>query len=391
MSDISTIYLDYAATTPIDPRVIDKMSPFLSDPHYCGNSASTHAWGQRARQAVSDARAAVAALIDAVPEEIIWTSGATESNNLALKGVMALYQARGKHIVTMKTEHSCVLETCQQLEKKGFSVTYLSPKRDGLLDTDIFSDALREDTVLVSIMHMNNETGVIQDIKTLSEITAARGILFHSDVAQSAGKIPISVKDMPVDLLSLSAHKFYGPKGIGALYLRQKPRVRVAPLFHGGGQEQGMRSGTLPVHQIVGMGAACAIAHLEMSRDLTHIDSISHRFLENFEKHTSIMINGDRLHAYPGIVNIGFPGVDARRFVEAHSSIAMSVGSACYAKGAEASYVLRAMGLTERDAAASIRFSFGRFTTEQEVDEAARVITPDFSLFCHPREDGDPC
>ncbi len=362
------IYLDYAATTPIDPRVVEKMLRYLTLDGEYGNSASTHLFGQAAKQAIDDARAQVAELIHAEPSEIIWTSGATEANNLALKGVASLYLRKGNHIVTLKTEHPSVLDCCQQLEKQGFSVTYLTPESNGLLDLAKFSNALREDTVLVSIMHINNEIGIIQDIDKIAQITSERGILFHVDAAQSAGKIPIDVKQTHVDLLSLCAHKIYGPKGIGALYLRRKPRVRVAPLIHGGGQEQGMRSGTLPVHQIVGMGQAFAIAQQEMLAEQKKLFELRHRFLKSIHPQKGIIINSDLNHSYPGILNFGFREMDANALMNALPEVAFSVGSACHAKETEPSYVLRALGLTREQAKQAVRFSFGRFTTIKEID-----------------------
>ncbi len=362
------IYLDYAATTPVDPRVAAKMLHYLTSEGHYGNPASTHAFGQAAKQAVDDARAQVAELIEAEPSEIIWTSGATEANNLALKGVATLYQRKGKHIITLKTEHPSVLDCCQQLEKQGFSVTYLTPEPNGLLDLAKFSEALRDDTVLVSIMHINNEIGVIQDIKAIAQITAERGILFHVDAAQSAGKIPLSMKQIPVDLLSVCAHKVYGPKGIGALYLRRKPRVRVAPLIHGGGQEQGMRSGTLPVHQIVGMGEAFALAGQCISVEQNTLYALRDRFLKGVSSLQNVIVNSDLKKSYPGIVNLCFSGIHAKTLASMLPDIAFSVGSACHAKGIEPSYVLRALGLTDELAQCAVRFSFGRFTTVEEID-----------------------
>lgn len=362
------IYLDYAATTPIDPRVVAKMLPYLtSDGHY-GNAASAHAYGRAAKQAVEDARTQVAELIHADPTEIIWTSGATEANNLALKGAATLYQRKGRHIVTLKTEHPSVLDCCQQLEKQGFSVTYLTPKTSGLLDLAQFSASLRADTVLVSIMHVNNEIGIIQDIRAIANMTAERGILLHVDAAQSAGKIPLNVQQIPVDLLSVCAHKIYGPKGIGALYLRRKPRVRVVPLIHGGGQEQGMRSGTLPVHQIVAMGEAFTLARHLMSTEQNTISELRDRFLQGTSQLQGIVINGDLQQSYPGILNVCLPGIHAKTLVNTLPDVAFSVGSACHAKGVEPSHVLRALGLTEQLAHSAVRFSFGRFTTREEID-----------------------
>lgn len=368
------VYLDYAATTPIDPHVMAKMLPyFTADGHY-GNAASVHAYGRAAKQAVEDARAQVAELIHADPTEIIWTSGATEANNLALKGVSALYQRQGKHIITLKTEHPSVLDCCQQLEKQGFSVTYLTPKTNGLLDLAQFSASLRPDTVLVSIMHINNEIGIIQDIQAIAHLTAARGILLHVDAAQSAGKIPLNVQQIPVDLVSVCAHKIYGPKGIGALYLRRKPRVRVAPLIHGGGQEQGMRSGTLPVHQIVGMGAAFSLArHLMPTEQLT-LSELRDRFLQGIRHLQAVVINGDLQQSYPGILNVCLPGSNAKTRMHTLPELAFSIGSACHANAIEPSHVLRALGLTEPLAQSAVRFSFGRFTTPEEIDFAVQRL-----------------
>jgi len=368
------IYLDYAATTPIDPRVVTKMLPYLTSDYHYGNPASAHTYGQTAKQAVEDARAQVAELIQADPTEIIWTSGATEANNLALKGVSTLYQRKGRHIVTLKTEHPSVLDCCQQLEKQGFSVTYLTPKTSGLLDLAQFSASLRADTVLVSIMHINNEIGVMQDIKAVAAITAERGILLHVDAAQSAGKIPLNVQQIPVDLLSVCAHKIYGPKGIGALYLRRKPRVRVAPLIQGGGQEQGMRSGTLPVHQIAGMGEAFALARHLMSTEQNTLCKLRGRFLQGISHLQEVVINGDLQHSYPGILNVCLPGINAKALINTLPEVAFSVGSACHAKGIEPSHVLRALGLTEQLAQSAVRFSFGRFTTIEEIDFAVQRL-----------------
>lgn len=361
------IYLDYAATTPVDLRVAAKMLRyFTADSHY-GNPASTHAYGQAAKQAVDDARLQVAELIHAEPNDLIWTSGATEANNLALKGATQLYHRKGKHIVTVKTEHPSVLDCCQQLEKQGFSVTYLTPEKDGLLDLEKFSESLRDDTVLVSVMHVNNEIGVIQDIQSIAEITAARGILLHVDAAQSIGKISLNLKQTPIDLVSMCAHKVYGPKGMGALYLRSKPRVRVAPLIHGGGQEQGMRSGTLAVHQIVGMGEAFSLAKQEMLDEKNRIQVLRDRFLQGISSLQPI-VNGNLDQSYPGILNFYLPGISAKSLEKQLSEIAFSVGSACHSKGTEPSYVLRAIGLTNELAQCAVRFSFGRFTTSEEID-----------------------
>ncbi len=371
------IYLDYAATTPVDPRVAEKMSQFLTRDGTFANPASMHSLGLGAKKAIEEARLNVAELIHADSNEIIWTSGATESNNLAIKGTVSLYQRRGKHIITLKTEHPSVLDCCQQLEKQGFLLSYLQPEANGLLNTAHLESAIRPDTILVSIMHVNNETGVIQDIKKISEITSSRGILLHVDAAQSAGKIPLNVQHIPVDLISLCAHKVYGPKGIGALYVRRKPRIRVASQMHGGGQEQGMRSGTLATHQIVGMGEAFSMAKQMMSEDFQKIQTISSQFWTQLSDRCgqyTILRNIETIHAVPHIVNIRFPRIKAKTLVEHCPSLIFSAGSACHAKSDEPSYVLRALGLTEEEAHCSVRFSFGRFTTSQEINMAADII-----------------
>lgn len=365
-------YFDYAATTPLDPRVMQAMLPYLSHESGFGNPSSSHHYGVHAKEAVESARSEVARLLNALPEEIIWTSGATESNNLAIKGAAKLYQQKGKHIVTVKTEHPSVLETCQWLEQQGFSVTYLLPEPSGLVSLESFQKALREDTVLVSMMHVNNELGVIQDIASIAKITAARGILFHVDAAQSAGKIPIHLNEWPIDLLSLSAHKLYGPKGIGAVYVRKKPRVRLAAQLHGGGQEQGMRSGTLPTHQVVGMGEACRLARLEKTAEYEKILEIRNYFLKKIESLLSHE-NSSLTHSVPHILNVGF-GVKAESLINALSMIAISSGSACHTKGSEPSYVLRALSQSHEKASQGIRFSFGRFTTLQAVDDAVVML-----------------
>jgi cysteine desulfurase len=369
-----TVYLDYAATTPVDSRVAAIMAQCLSLDGNFGNPASMHAFGLSAKAAVERARADVADLIQADPQEIVWTSGATEANNLALKGAAMLYQAKGKHIVTVKTEHSSVLDTCQYLEKQGYSVSYLTPNADGLVTLDQLMSVLRADTILVSIMHVNNETGVIQDIRAIADLTSSRGMLLHVDAAQSAGKIPINLATLPVDLMSLSAHKIYGPKGVGALYVRRKPRVRVAPLIHGGGHEQGMRSGTLATHQIVGMGEAALIAKQVMQSNYEHLSLLRDRLLRGLSIKHSLKVNGEISKSYPGILNIRFAGVKAQDLLNRLPNLALSVGSACLSKGIEPSYVLRAMGQTADDAHGGIRVSFGRFTTECDIDNALAQI-----------------
>lgn len=368
------IYLDYAATTPVDPRVATKMAQYLTGNGSFGNPASTHVFGLAAKAVVDTARQQVADLIQANPQEIVWTSGATESNNLALKGAAQLYRAKGKHIVTVKTEHPSVLDTCQQLEKLGFTVTYLTPRTNGLVDLAELESALRPDTMMVSVMHVNNETGVIQNIKAIADLISSRDVLLHVDAAQSAGKIPLDMSSMPVDLVSLSAHKIYGPKGIGALYIRRKPRVRVAAQLHGGGHEQGMRSGTLATHQIVGMGEAFHIAKQEMQSDTLRIRLLCDRFLQEIQARHPIRINGDLSENYPGILNISFPGIKAQTLLQKLPYVALSVGSACLSKGTEPSYVLRAMGQTAEQAHEGMRVSFGRFTSEIDIHQAIMQI-----------------
>lgn len=368
------IYLDYAATTPVDPRVAEKMQACLTRDGVFGNPASLHDYGREARRAVDTAREQVAALIHADASEIIWTSGATESSNLALKGAARLYQRKGKHIVTMKTEHKAVLDTCQYLEKEGYFVTYLAPESNGLVDIEKLKAALRDDTMLVSIMHVNNETGVIQNMDAIAQITSSRGILFHVDAAQSPGKARIDLSKTPVDLLSTCAHKVYGPKGIGALYLRKKPRVRVEPLIHGGGHEQGMRSGTLATHQIAGMGEAFHIAQQEMELDNENIRNLRDRFLHGLHGIKNLHVNADLHHTVPHILNLRFEGMLAEAILAELPTIAVSTASACQGKGTEGSYVLRAMALSDEQVKSSARFSFGRFTTENEVDAAVKSV-----------------
>lgn len=372
------IYLDYAATTPVDPRVVKKMQDCLSVDGVFGNPASQHAYGKAARLAIEAAREQVAASIAADPSEIIWTSGATESNNLAIKGVAQLYRRKGKHIVTLKSEHKSVLDACQHLEKQGYTVTYLSPEPTGLLDLDKFRSSLRDDTVLVSVMQVNNETGVIQDIAAIAQITTAKGILLHVDAAQAVGKLPLKTNEIPVDLVSLSAHKVYGPKGVGALYLRKKPRVRVEPLIHGGGHEQGMRSGTLPTHQIVGMGEAFQLAIERMSQDTAMIEQWRDCLIQGLSGILNLRMNTDILYSVPHILNVRFEGMLADAILADLPMIAASTASACQGKGTEGSYVLRAMGLTDAQAKSAIRFSLGRFTSKAQVDQ---IITEISDLF----------
>ncbi len=370
------IYFDYSATTPVDPRVAEKMCQCLTLDGNFGNPASrSHEYGWKAEEAVEEARKQVADLVNADPKEIVFTSGATESDNLAIKGAAHFYQKKkGKHIVTCKTEHKAVLDTCRQLEREGFEVTYLDPEPNGLIDLDKLKAAIRDDTVLVSIMHVNNEIGVIQDIEAIGEITRERKVLFHVDAAQSAGKVPIDLQQMKVDLMSFSAHKIYGPKGIGALYVRRKPRVRLEAQMHGGGHERGMRSGTLATHQIVGMGEAFRIAKEEMAADNERIRMLRDRLLKGLEDIEEIYINGDLEQRVPHNLNISFNFVEGESLMMALKDLAVSSGSACTSASLEPSYVLRALGRNDELAHSSIRFSLGRFTTEEEVDYAIDAI-----------------
>jgi len=369
------IYLDYSATTPVDPRVAEKMCSYLTPQGEFGNPASrSHVFGWHADEAVEKARADVAALVNADPREIIWTSGATESDNLAIKGAAHFYQKQGKHIVTVKTEHKAVLDSCRQLEREGFEVTYLDPEDTGLLDIDKFKAALRDDTILVSVMHVNNEIGVIQDIAALGEICRERKIIFHVDAAQSAGKVEIDLKQLKVDLMSFSAHKIYGPKGIGALYVCRKPRVRLEAQMHGGGHERGLRSGTLATHQIVGMGEAFRLAREEMAIDNARIIKMRDRLIEGFNDVEEVYINGDIDHRIAGNLNISFNYVEGESLIMALKDLAVSSGSACTSASLEPSYVLRALGRTDELAHSSIRFTIGRFTTEEEIDYTIELV-----------------
>lgn len=369
------IYLDYSATTPVDPRVAEKMCKYLTLDGDFGNPASrSHVFGWQAEEAVEEARAHVAALINADPKEIVWTSGATESDNLAIKGVAHFYRQKGKHIVTCKTEHKAVLDTCRQLEREGFEVTYLEPESDGLIDLKKLEAALRPDTILVSIMHVNNEIGVIQDMAAIGKITRAHGILLHTDAAQSAGKVPVDVSAMNIDLLSLSAHKIYGPKGIGALYVRRKPRVRLEAQMHGGGHERGMRSGTLATHQIVGMGEAFRIAKAEMAAENERIRALRDRLMEGFGDIEEVYVNGDLQHRIAGNLNISFNFVEGESLIMALKDLAVSSGSACTSASLEPSYVLRALGRNDELAHSSIRFTLGRFTTREDVEYTIKLV-----------------
>ncbi|WOH37378.1 IscS subfamily cysteine desulfurase [Thalassotalea fonticola] len=369
------IYLDYSATTPADKRVAEKMMQYMTTDGFFGNPASrSHKFGWQAEEAVDIARNQIADLINADPREIVFTSGATESDNLAIKGAAHFYNKRGKHIITSKTEHKAVLDTCRELERQGYEVTYLDPEVNGLIDLNKLAAAMREDTVLVSIMHVNNEIGVIQDINEIGELCRSRKIIFHVDAAQSVGKIPVDMQQTKVDLLSISAHKMYGPKGIGALYVRRKPRIRLEAQMHGGGHERGMRSGTLATHQIVGFGEACRIAKEEMAQDLAHVTAMRNRLWEGVKDMEQVFINGDSDKRYQGNLNISFNFVEGESLIMALKDLAVSSGSACTSASLEPSYVLRALGLNDEMAHSSIRFSFGRFTTIEEVDYAIDLI-----------------
>ena len=370
------IYMDYAATTPMDPRVAQKMMQHLTLEGDFGNPASrSHMFGWNAEAAVETARKQVADLVNADPKEIVWTSGATESDNLAIKGVAHFYQKKGKHIVTSKIEHKAVLDTCRQLEREGFEVTYLEPNSHGLIDIQSLQNAIRKDTILVSIMHVNNEIGTIQDIKSMGELTREQGIIFHVDAAQSAGKVPIDLQDLKVDLMSFSAHKIYGPKGMGALFVRRKPRIRLEAQMHGGGHERGMRSGTLATHQIVAMGEACRIAKEEMQADNQRIRTLRDRLYNGIKGIEEVYVNGDLQHGVPNILNVSFNFVEGESLIMALKDLAVSSGSACTSASLEPSYVLRALGRSDELAHSSIRFSIGRFTTEEEIDYAVQQIT----------------
>ncbi|QCS65321.1 IscS subfamily cysteine desulfurase [Achromobacter denitrificans] len=367
------IYLDYSATTPVDPRVVEKMVPWLYDNF--GNPASrSHAFGWESEEAVERAREEVAKLVNADPREIVWTSGATESDNLAIKGAANFYAERGKHIITVKTEHKAVLDTCRELERQGFEVTYLDVKDNGLIDLDVFKAALRPDTVLVSVMMVNNEIGVIQDVETLGEICREKGIIFHVDAAQATGKVEIDLQKLKVDLMSFSAHKTYGPKGIGALYVRRKPRIRIEAQMHGGGHERGFRSGTLATHQIVGMGEAFRLAREEMGTENERIRMLRDRLWNGLSQIEEVYLNGDMDQRVPHNLNVSFNYVEGESLIMAIKELAVSSGSACTSASLEPSYVLRALGRNDELAHSSIRFMLGRFTTEQEVDFAVELI-----------------
>ena len=367
------IYLDYGATTPVDPRVADAMIPWLRE-HF-GNAASrSHAWGWEAEEAVEKARKQVADLIGADPREIVWTSGATESDNLAIKGAAHFYQGKGKHLITVKTEHKAVLDTMRELERQGFEVTYLDVNENGLLDIEVFKAAIRPDTILASVMAVNNEIGVVQDLNAIGAICREKGIIFHVDAAQATGKMPLDMQTMPIDLMSLASHKSYGPKGIGALYVRRKPRVRLEAQMHGGGHERGMRSGTLATHQIVGMGEAFRIAKEEMAKDMEHARVLRQRLLDGLKDLEQVFVNGDMEHGVPHYLNMSFNFVEGESLIMGIKGLAVSSGSACTSASLEPSYVLRALGRSDELAHSSLRMTFGRFTTEEEIDYAIKTI-----------------
>ena len=375
MSTQSTIYLDYASTTPVDPRVASKMMEFLTPEGEFGNPASrSHRFGWKADEAVEEARSHVANLVNCDPREIVWTSGATEADNLAIKGVARFYKSKGNHIVTSKIEHKAVLDPCRQLEREGFEVTYLDPDDKGVISSNAVQSAIKDNTVLVSIMHINNELGTINDIEKIGEVVRDRGIFFHVDAAQSTGKVEIDLEKIPVDLMSFSAHKTYGPKGIGALYVRRKPRVRLEALIHGGGHERGMRSGTLATHQIVGMGEAFRLANNEMQDDLVKINKFHEKFLQKVREIDHVYINGDIDNKVPNILNISFNFVEGESLIMGLKDIAVSSGSACTSASLEPSYVLRALGRKDELAHSSIRFSFGRFTSEDDVEDTLNIL-----------------
>jgi cysteine desulfurase len=367
------IYLDYGATTPVDPRVVDAMIPWLRE-HFGNPASRSHAWGWEAEEIVEKSRAQVAELINADPREIVWTSGATESNNLAIKGAAQFYKTRGKHLITVKTEHKAVLDTMRELERQGFEVTYLPVQENGLIDLDRFKDALRPDTILASVMFVNNEIGVIQDITAIGNLCRERGVVFHVDAAQATGKVAIDMAKLPVDLLSLASHKTYGPKGIGALYVRRKPRVRIEAQMHGGGHERGMRSGTLPTHQIVGMGEAFRIAREEMGTESERIRMLHHKLLTGLTDIEQVFVNGDLERRVPHNLNISFNFVEGESLIMGVKGLAVSSGSACTSASLEPSYVLRALGRSDELAHSSLRMTIGRFTTEEEIDYAVSTL-----------------
>ena len=375
MKKNNTIYLDYASTTPVDPRVASKMMEFLTVDGEFGNPASrSHRYGWKADEAVEEARSHVSNLVNCDPREIVWTSGATEADNLAIKGVARFYKNKGNHIITSKIEHKAVLDPCRQLEREGFEVTYLEPDDGGIISPEDVKSALKENTILVSIMHINNELGTINNINEIGKIVKNKGAFFHVDAAQSTGKVNIDLKDAPIDLMSFSAHKTYGPKGIGALYVRRKPRVRIEALLHGGGHERGMRSGTLATHQIVGMGEAFRLAKLEMKKDHEKVSKFHKKFLDDVGKIEHVYINGDVKNKVPNILNVSFNFVEGESLIMGLKDIAVSSGSACTSASLEPSYVLRALGRKDELAHSSIRFSFGRFTNDDEVERTLQLL-----------------
>ena len=375
MSTRSTIYLDYASTTPVDPRVASKMMEFLTPDGQFGNPASrSHRFGWKADEAVEEARSHVANLVNCDPREIVWTSGATEEDNLAIKGVARFYKSKGNHIITSKIEHKAVLDPCRQLEREGFEVTYLDPNDKGVIDPEDVKLAIKDTTILISIMHINNELGTVNNISKIGEIARERGIFFHVDAAQSTGKTLIDLEKMQIDLMSFSAHKTYGPKGIGALYVRRKPRVRLEALIHGGGHERGMRSGTLATHQIVGMGEAFRIAKEEMDTDHEKVSEFHQKFLEKVKEIDHVYINGDLDNKVPNILNVSFNFVEGESLIMGLKDIAVSSGSACTSASLEPSYVLRALGRKDELAHSSIRFSFGRFTSDEDVENTLDIL-----------------
>ncbi|HWP13943.1 MAG TPA: IscS subfamily cysteine desulfurase [Ramlibacter sp.] len=367
------IYMDYGATTPVDPRVVDAMIPWLRE-HFGNPASRSHAWGWEAEAAVEKARGEVAELVGADPREIVWTSGATESDNLAIKGAAHFYQSRGKHLITVKTEHKAVLDPMRELERQGFEVTYLDVREDGLLDLEALKAAIRPDTILISVMFVNNEIGVVQDIPTIGALCREKGIIFHVDAAQATGKVEIDLKKLPVDLMSLASHKTYGPKGIGALYVCRKPRVRLEAQMHGGGHERGMRSGTLPTHQIVGMGEAFRLARAEMAQDNAKARALQQRLLNGLKDIEQVFINGDLEKRIPQNLNMSFNFVEGESLIMGIKGLAVSSGSACTSASLEPSYVLRALGRSDELAHSSLRMTIGRFTTEEEIDYAVSTI-----------------
>ncbi|MDP9891504.1 cysteine desulfurase [Variovorax boronicumulans] len=367
------IYLDYGATTPVDPRVVDAMIPWLRE-HFGNPASRSHAWGWEAEEAVEKARGQVADLINADPREIVWTSGATESINLALKGAAQFYKGKGKHLITLKTEHKAVLDTMRELERQGFEVTYLDVEENGLVDLEKFKAAIRPDTILASVLFVNNEIGVIQDVVALGNVCREKGVIFHVDSAQATGKVDIDITKLPIDLMSLASHKTYGPKGIGALYVRRKPRIRLEAQMHGGGHERGMRSGTLPTHQIVGMGEAYRIAKLEMKDDIAHARRLQQRLLDGLKDVEQVFINGDLERRVPHNLNMSFNYVEGESLIMGIKGLAVSSGSACTSASLEPSYVLRALGRSDELAHSSLRMTIGRFTTEEEIDYAISTI-----------------